>query len=262
MFDNLHREIKELRGENVELKKSLEFSQYEIDSLKKNVPEVQNMLNNVGTVEQASADLTNRIRLLEDQGKKKNLRITGLPELSSENSEQTQEKVQKLITEKLNLNNVHVKSAYRAGANSMRTSNQPRPIIAKLSSFNEKISCFKASKELKGTNIYLSEDVSKATLDIRKQKLGALKEKRDQGFIAYFSGVEIISKPRNDRRNVGPGTGANIVPLNVSPNLSQPETVAQSIVPIVRGAGTTNSSGASASSSSSNKQLRNGKSRK
>ena len=99
MFDNLHRKIKELRGENVEFKKSLEFSQYKIDSLKKRVPEVLNMLNNVGTVEQSSADLTNRIRLLEDQGKKKNLRITGLPELSSENSEQTQEKVQKLITE-------------------------------------------------------------------------------------------------------------------------------------------------------------------
>ena len=137
MFDNLHREIKELRGENVELKKSLEFSQCEIDSLKKRIPEVQNVLNNVGSV-----DLTNRIRLLEDQGKKKNLRITGLPELSSENSEQTQEKVQKLISEKLNLNNVHVKSAYRAGANSMRTNNQPRPIIAKLSSFNEKYNLF------------------------------------------------------------------------------------------------------------------------
>ena len=142
MLDNLHRKIQELRGENVELKKSLEFSQYEIDSLKKSVSEVQNMLNNVGTVEQASADLTNRIRLLEDQGKKKNLRITGLPELSSENSEQTQEKVQKLITEKLNLNTVHVKSASRAGANSMRTRNQHSPFLAKLYSFNEKNNLF------------------------------------------------------------------------------------------------------------------------
>ena len=200
---------------------------------------------------------------MDEKGKKKNLRITGLPQLSSEHSEQTQEKVQKLITEKLNVNNVHVKSAYRAGANSMRTNSQPRRIIAKLSSFNEKINCFKASKELKGTNIYLSEDVSKATLDIRKQKLGALKEKRDQGFIAYFSGVEIISKPRNDRRSfVSPGTGANLVPLSASHYQSQPESVTQSSVPVSKGAGTTNSSGASASGSSSNKQLRNGKSRK
>ena len=118
------------------------------------------------------------------------------------------------------------------------------------------ITCFKASKELKGTYIYLSEDVSKATLDIRKQKLGALKEKRDQGLIAYFSGVEIISKPRNDRRSiVSPGTGANLIPLSVSHNQSQPESVTQSSVPVSRGAGTTNSCGASASGSSSNKQL-------
>ena len=74
MFDNLHREIKELRGENVELKKSLEFSQYEIDSLKKRIPEVQNVLNNVGSV-----DLTNRIRLLEDQGKKKTCALLDFP---------------------------------------------------------------------------------------------------------------------------------------------------------------------------------------
>ena len=69
----------------------------------------------------------------------------------------------------------------------MRTSNQHSPFIAKLYSFNEKITCFKASIELKATNIYSSEDASKATMDIHKQNLGSLKEKRDQGFIAYGS---------------------------------------------------------------------------
>ena len=42
------------------------------------------------------------------------------------------------------------------------------------------------------------EDISKATLDIRKIKLNELKEKQQQGFIAYFSGTELVVKPRKN----------------------------------------------------------------
>lgn len=220
MFDSLKQEIGRLRDENSDLKRSLEFSQSEIDSLKELQPDVHSMQN---TFEQASSDLLNRVRSLEDQGKKKNIRITGLPENGSENSEQTQEKVQKLITDTLKLNNVKVKSAFRAGS-SMQNNSQPRPIIVKVSSVNEKISCFKASKALKGTNTYISEDVSKATMDIRKQKLGALKEKREQGYIAYFSGIDIITKKRNVPNHLNPATGANSVPVIYESPINEPST--------------------------------------
>ena len=59
-------------------------------------------------------------------------------------------------------------------------------------------SCFKASKALNETNTYISEYVSKATMDIHKKKLEALKEKRDQGDIAYFSGIDNTTNQRNE----------------------------------------------------------------
>ena len=139
------------------------------------------MLNNVGTVEQTSADLPTVFDCWKTRVKGRTCALLVFPNYHWRILNRRRKKVHKLITEKLNVNNVHVKSAYRAGANSIRTSNQPRPIIAKLSSLNKKISRFKASKELKGINIYLSEDVTKASLELRKQKLGALKEKRTKG---------------------------------------------------------------------------------
>ena len=49
---------------------------------------------------------------------------------------------------------------------------------------------------MKNTSIYISDDISKATADIRHQKMDALKEKRNQGYIAYFRGTDIITRRR------------------------------------------------------------------
>ena len=54
----------------------------------------------------------------------------------------------------------------------------------------------KFAPRLKGSNLYINEDVSKATHEIRKLKMHELKEKRKQGLIAYFSGIQLIVKKR------------------------------------------------------------------
>ena len=53
---------------------------------------------------------------------------------------------------------------------------------------------------LKGTDTFISEDVCKDTLPIRREKLGLLKDKRDEGFVAYFSGVNAVFKQRHNRQ--------------------------------------------------------------
>ena len=64
--------------------------------------------------------------------------------------------------------------------------------------------CLKSAPKLKGTKIFINEDLSRAALDIRRRKLDELKEKRAQGYIAYFSGINIITKAKTDNpRNVG-----------------------------------------------------------
>ena len=187
MFDDMKKEMHSLRVENMELKRSLEFTQSEFDEFRKNSERGNSV---------KLEDLSDRMRNMEDNKRKKNLKITGLEELPNENTEQTQVKVEKLIKENLKLDHPKVISAYRAGPRQFDTT-RPRPIIAKLENVEHKILCFKSSNKLKGSNVYIDEDVCKATQDIRRSKLDELKKKRSEGFIAYFSGVNIVTKKRN-----------------------------------------------------------------
>ena len=100
MFTDIKNEMKDLRQENVELKRSLEFSQNDVLELKSEVAQLKNL--NKNNYSQSSFDsVVERIRILGDGSRRKNIRITGLAELSHENSEQTQHKVHKLISENL-----------------------------------------------------------------------------------------------------------------------------------------------------------------
>jgi len=153
----------------------------------------------------ASGDVTERIRVLEDHGRRNNIRISGLQELPNENTEQTQNITEKMIKDKLALD-IELESASRIG-NPTRNE-RPRTVIARFKRFPDRNSCLRSSAKLKGSSIYMNEDVSKATLDIRKSKMEELKLKREQGYIAYFSGIDIVSKRRPQQR-----TGGNAEPL-------------------------------------------------
>ena len=117
-----------------------------------------------------------------------------LQEESDENNEIIQTTMVKLLKEKLDIS-PEIDVVHRMGK---QLDNKPTPVIVRLRTFRERQECFKLSLKLKGKNIYINEDISKATLDIRKTKLRELKEKRQQGFIAYFSGTELIVKPRKN----------------------------------------------------------------
>ena len=48
----------------------------------------------------------------------------------------------------------------------------------------------------KDSSVYLSEDVSKATMNFRSVKLPELKQRRSEGLIAYFSETKVITEAR------------------------------------------------------------------
>ena len=68
-----------------------------------------------------------------------------------------------------------------------------------MASVENKISCFKASAQLKGTQTYINEDVSKDTLEIRRQGLDFSNLKRREGFKGNFSGIEVVWKRWTNR---------------------------------------------------------------
>ena len=74
---------------------------------------------------------------------------------------------------------------------------------------------------MEGSSIFVTDDVSKATQEIRRSKMGELLEKRRQGIIAYFSGTKIVTKdPIQSERKAETDTNRepNDVPLRPTAN--------------------------------------------
>ena len=234
MFDSLQNQVSDLKSENSALKHSLEFSQAEVLDLKTNLKEINENLNKQSKIVAVPSNVDDRVRALEDWTKRKNIRITGMTEISNENNEQTIHAVQKLIVNNLGESDVRVLKAYRVKSSS---GSQPRHIVAELSSTEDKFKCFRQGKKLKNTDIYLNEDVSSSTLAIRKTKLAELKRKRSEGFIAYFSGVDIITRPRiqahsdNAASNSMRQSSYSSVTQNDSLNVNLPSGSSASVVP-------------------------------
>ena len=151
-------------------------------------------------------DVEEKVRQLEDQCRKNNLRIEGVNEIENKNHEQTQKKVESNLTENMGLN-IKLESANKAKGH--KNNRNPRTIIARFNNFRDRQKCMISAPKLKGTNIYVNEDVSKKTLEKKMSQLDTLREKRKQGFIAYFYGDRMIVKrrinsinaPRDERGN-------------------------------------------------------------
>ena len=110
----------------------------------------------------------------------------------------SKKKIQKLLAEKLQLPNVAVCSAFRAGNQPTQRSAVLRSVIASLSSVKYKVVDLKAYKLLQGSSVCVLEDVSKATAGIRCKTLPLLKEIREEVYFEYFSGIEIIAKTKRN----------------------------------------------------------------
>ena len=50
------------------------------------------------------------------------------------------------------------------------------------------------------SDTFIFDDVSNVILEIHRQKLDISKQKRREGYIVYFSGIEIITKRRRISR--------------------------------------------------------------
>ena len=188
MIDPLKSEIHQLKSDNEELKKSLEYTQAELCDIKSTIREQDRQGDNLAV----GREFSERVRNLEDYSRKNNLIIDGLDEKKEENNEMLQVMVERLFRDNLEMT-PDIDIIHRLG----KTNNgRPRAVIVKLKTFSERQECLRKAPKLKGTNIFINEDVCKATMEIRKTKLKELKEKREQGFIAYFSGADLITKER------------------------------------------------------------------
>ena len=198
LFDSLNRRIEDQNNKIYELQKSLEFSQEELRNAKTELStckkELANHTRQLDENKNEISKLSCQLSKQENYSRRNNIRIEGMEEEKTENWEQTQYKVTKLLKEKMKLENINVEFAHRI--NKKTNKQGPRTIVARLKHDTDKNTAMKNSHKLKGTNIFINEDLSEHTLNLRKEKLSELKAARASGKIAYFDKERLIIKNR------------------------------------------------------------------
>ena len=82
--------------------------------------------------------------------------------------------------------------------------------MAKFLRYNDEENIIRNSRKLKGTNIFINEDLCQASQAKRRDQLPQLKQARSQGKIAYFVHTRLVIKDRQVDRN----SQVNSVPVN------------------------------------------------
>ena len=188
LHDSLKTDIADVIKENVELRRSLEFTQDKLDEATEVIKRHEAKFRQLNE----NSDLAERVRSLEDYSRSSNIIIDGIPETNDESNERLQVDISKILSEKMKVT-PKISTCHRIGN---KTPSRNRPIIVKLSSQDDRNKCLRNAPKLKGTNIFINEDVSKATQEIRRTKMPELMEKRKAGMIAYFSGTRIVTRSR------------------------------------------------------------------
>ena len=117
--------------------------------------------------------------------------IDGIAEVQNEMWEQTEEILQNLFKEKLQLESISVERAHRVGN---KEKNNKRTIVVKVASFKDKLKINSEAWKLKGTIISINEDYSKEMLEIKKEKWKEAKELRNNDTYAILLYAKVVTK--------------------------------------------------------------------
>ena len=75
----------------------------------------------------------------------------------------------------------------------------PRTIILRLANFKDKSIITKNVNKLKGSDVYINEDFSRETKELRKKVWDEVKQLRSEGKFAYFNYCSIITRDQGKK---------------------------------------------------------------
>ena len=229
--------MNELSGEVTELKRSLEYSQQEIDELKRTVRDLKEVhegdrreIARLQTTNDDLYDRTNdlheRANDLDDGNRRNNLRIDGLDETTWETGEQSFVKVQAFLKDNLDMEDVPLDNAHRVGQPRDR---RPRTILVRFSRQADRDATLRNARKLRGS-IYVYEDLCPESQRIKREKYDDYRKAKSEGKIAFFRGSRLVIRPRHsnteDSAHSQPNPTPHIPPSStISPGAdSRPST--------------------------------------
>ena len=149
MFDStiktLNSQIDILNSKVTNLKASLEFSQKEVADLKQLAPKVNGLQCEMDAMKVTSNQQENKLEYIENQSRRNNIRVSGIPETLDETWEQAEEKVKDAIKSSLDIE-IDIERAHRVErrAKSKNSGGQdhqppkPRTIVCKLGDWKQR----------------------------------------------------------------------------------------------------------------------------
>lgn len=195
-------QINKLENKVSDLTTSLEFTQREVDDLKTNKRELEREMKEKNTtIEKLTLkvkDLDERVIYQEDYSRRNNLRISGLEERPNETWEQTSAAVTSLLETKLQLPGVVLERAHRVGPH---RDDKPRTIVARFTRYGDRDAAIRRGRYLKGTNIFLNEDMSPASLAIKNAQMPLFKQARADGKLAFFRHTKLIIREKTEDKS-------------------------------------------------------------
>ncbi|KAK3868779.1 hypothetical protein Pcinc_025817 [Petrolisthes cinctipes] len=196
VVNQMNDQIKKLEGKFSDLTVSLEFTQREVDEL------ISDIKEQTKSSHEKIKQLEERINHQEDYIRKKNVRISGVEERDgNETWEQSVKTVTSMLQDKLQLEGLELERAHRVGA---RQDANPRTIVARFSRYCDREAAMRNARKLKGTNIFLDDDLCPASQAIKNAQMPQLKQAKAQGKIAFFRHTKLIIR---ERYNVGAAAG-------------------------------------------------------
>lgn len=127
-----------------------------------------------------------KIKYMDSEKRRNNILIFGAKENQYENMIEEVKKIIETQTE-AKIENHEINKAYRLGAKGEKT----RPILVSFTTTWKRNEIMR-KKNKTATDIYFKEDLSKETLEKRRELLPKLKEERERGKLAYIRGDKLI----------------------------------------------------------------------
>ena len=228
LLTDVKSRMRQIEVNHTELIHSLEFTQKEMDSLKgenkllrEEILALTMEISKKTEVEEKLNKLNERMDYQEDYSRRNNLRFDGMDESPYETWEQTQNKVQRLLRDKLELGTVQLERAHRVGSRFDQGATRPRTVVARFYKFEDRQMALKNSSKLKNTNIFINEDLCGSSVQVRKNLLPELRKARNEGKIAYFSHTKLVVKEKRERAGQSQGS-------TTQPSMGRPEATSTS----------------------------------
>jgi len=153
------------------------------------------MEGRIVTTEKMEKELKTNLRIiLEDRSRRNNLEIDGIKEMDKETWDDCEERIKEVLKNNLKMDGIE----HRLGRKD-HNKQRPRTIIFKLSSWKQKQRILKNRNKLRHTGMFINEDFSDATNEIRKQLTIDMKKNREDGKYSVLVYDRLITREfKND----------------------------------------------------------------